>query len=85
MLVWWGGKRHLLTFADAALHTDIQLIQNLPRMPRTGIVYMAALGALLISGEWVPLQQQHVALNLENSHPNENVKRFNALVLSKKG
>lgn len=68
------------------LRTDVQLIQNLPGMTCAGIeLFTLLLWVLCISGEWVPLQQQHMALNLENSHPNEKVKRFNVLVLSKKG
>lgn len=64
------------------LHTDIQLIQNLPRMPRAGIelftLLLCVLFAFLVGGSLC-------SSNLENPHSNENVKRFNALVLSKKG
>lgn len=64
------------------LHTDVQLIQNLPGMPCAEIelftLLLWVLSAFLVSGS-------HMALNLENSHPNEKVKRLNVLVLSKKG
>lgn len=82
-----GGEAKDTSPSLLVLHTDIHLIQKLPGMPPAGIELftLLALCALCISGDWVPLQQQHMALSLENPQPNENVKRFNALVLSQKG